>query len=497
MVTEKQVQKYRKQRAMGCSQELAALAAGISLKTGTRWEEGALPSTREKKPRNWRTRKDPLAAVWDCKVVPLLERDEHGVLQAKTIQEELRLEEAVLRTLQRRISGWRALHGPGKEVFFTQDHPPGHEAQLDFTHATELGVKIAGEPFAHLIFQLVLNYSTHREVSLAFGETTEALLEGIQNAFQAIGGVPSQVCQDNMSAASFELKGSAGREFTKRFKGFLQHYGMKGRRINAGESNENGVVERGNGVLKSALEQALAIRGSRDFETVHAYWQFVLEVVGRLNARCQERFEEEKAHLKPLPATRVPCYTELLLQVGKNSCINVANNIYSVPSRLIGYEVKVRRHPDEIEIIFRDVTTERIPRLRGRNHHRINYRHIIDSLVRKPGAFARYRFREDLFPSLTFRRAYDALVTFRGERADVEYVRILHLAAKTMESDVEMALNLLLEAGLPFAYAEVQTLAAPQPRPEQLLQGRGAEPDLASYDALLTEEMYASLCASN
>jgi hypothetical protein len=183
--------------------------------------------------------------------------------------------------------------------------------------------------------------------------------------------------------------------------------------------------------------------------------------------------------------------------VGSNSCINVSNNIYSVPSRLIGHEVKVRRQADELEVFFRDHRTERIPRLHGRNQHRINYRHIIDSLVRKPGALARYRFREDLFPSLTFRRAYDALVKFRGERADVEYVRILRLAAKTMESDVEMALHLLLESGRPFEYGEVQALAAPQPRPEQLLQGRALEADLASYDTLLTEELHASLCGSN
>jgi hypothetical protein len=194
----------------------------------------------------------------------------------------------------------------------------------------------------------------------------------------------------------------------------------------------------------------------------------------------------------------MPGYTDFTLGVGKFSCIQVSNT-YSVPSRLIGHEIKVRRHADELEVFFRDKVVERIPRLRGRNQHKINYRHIIGSLVRKPGAFARYRFREDLFPSLTFRKAYDALVRFRGERADVDYVRILYLAATTMETDVEAALNLLLDADASFEYGDVSALADPQPRPrpEQLLVGKPLEPDLGIYNTLLTEETNASLIGQN
>ena len=78
-----------------------------------------------------------------------------------------------------------------------------------------------------------------------------------------------------------------------------------------------------------------------------------------------------------------------------------------------------------------------MPRLLGHGQHRIDYRHVIWSLVRKPGAFAHYRYRDDLFPSLAFRRAYDALCASRPQRADREYVRLLHLAASTSESEVE------------------------------------------------------------
>jgi hypothetical protein len=125
-----------------------------------------------------------------------------------------------------------------------------------------------------------------------------------------------------------------------------------------------------------------------------------------------------------------------------------------------------------------------MPRLHGERDHRIDYRHVIWSLVRKPGAFARYRYREELFPSATFRRAYDALHYHRGERADVEYVRVLHLAASTMEAEVERALTALLAEEEPFDYAAVRDRVTPaRPAVPELAIPRA--PDLAIYDGLL------------
>lgn len=499
MVTDKQVRKYRQKRAQGLSQEKAALAAAMDVKTARKWEEGQLPSTRSKKPRDWRTREDPLRGIFEREVIPMLEKDEHGLLQATTVLEELRekpsctLTDGVLRTLQRRISDWRAHNGPGKEVFFPQMHEPGHEAQFDFTRCGELGITVAGDPFDHMIFELILTFSSRRALSLTYGETTEALIDGFQQGFRELGGVTKRVCHDSLSAATCELKRSGGRDFTPRFKGLLAHYGLEGRRVNVGQANENGVVEKGHDVLKTALEQALILRGSKDFDAIDCYWQFVLSIKDRLNRKCEARYQQEKPFLRGLPSTLVPSYTDFSLKVGKFSCIQVSNNTYSVPARLIGHRVKVRRYANEIQVLYNERVVETLPRLRGRNQHRINYRHIIDSLVRKPGAFARYRFREDLFPSLTFRKAYDALIQFRGERADVEYVRILDLAAKTMESDVEAALLLLLESRTAFEYGDLQGLVDPKPRPEQLLESKPLEPDLIPFDELLTEEMHACL----
>ena len=477
----------------GKSQEAAAAAAGMSVRTARKWESGSLPSM-SREPRSWRTRPDPFEGVWDEEVVPLLVRDEGRILQATTLLELLdgrypdRFGAAQLRTLQRRIRDWRAVQGPEREIYFEQTHPPGREAQLDFTHASELGVRIASEAFDHLLFEFVLCFSGWRFVCLAFGETFEALVDGLQGALWELGGVPEIARSDNLSAATHELRRSGGRALNERFAAVLAHYGLRSTRIHPGRSHENGVVEQAHYRLKSALAQALVIRGSLDFETVESYMVFVQEVVDRLNRSSLPRLAEEREHLRALPTSRVPSYTIYRVKVRKWSTIRISNKTYSVPSRLRGHEVEVRQFADEIEVLYQGQCVERMPRLRGGREHRIDYRHVIWSLVRKPGAFARYRYREELFPTSTFREAYDALCRFRGERADVDYVRTLHLAASTMECTVEQALREILKERAPFDYATVRERSAPV-RPEVPELVTPEVPDLRIYDALLAEGM--------
>jgi hypothetical protein len=103
--------------------------------------------------------------VWASEVEPLLVADEDGGLEAKTVFAELQrrhpdqFDAGQLRTLQRRFRDWRAQHGPTKEVFFPQAHEPGRMGALDFTHATELRVTIAGVLFVHMFFHLVMPFS--------------------------------------------------------------------------------------------------------------------------------------------------------------------------------------------------------------------------------------------------------------------------------------------------------------------------------------------------
>ena len=488
MVTDAQVRLLRQKMAEGKTMAAAAAVAAMSERSAYAWKQGRLPS-ETKEPRGWRTRPDPFASVWDSEVVPLLTSDTASVLEATTVIDELRRRHGdvyglgQLRTLQRRMQEWRALHGPGKEVMFEQKHEAGREGAFDFTDATELAVTVAGEVFAHLLFQFVLSFSKWRWVVLAFSETFESLVRGLQDSLAVIGGAPSVWRSDNLSAATHQIPGG-GRELNRRFAAVLEHYGASSTRIEPGESHQNGIAEKSHHVLKSALAQALVIRGSRDFASVDAYMAFVGTIRDKLNEGTPTaRLAEEREHLRPLPATRLPEHSTYFATVRHWSTIHFAKRVYSVPSRLIGSEVEVRQYPDVVEVWYRGKRTETMPRLRGDQYHRIDYRHVIWSLVRKPGAFARYRYREELFPSLVFRRAYDSLRDARGERADVEYVRILHLAASTMQARVEAVLDQLLRRGERPDFAAVRAMASPE-RP-LVPEVHIPPPDLAVYDRLL------------
>jgi hypothetical protein len=489
MITDRQVGLLRKKLMEGKTLETAAASAGMCEGTARTWlEEGLLPS-QAKVVRHWRTRPDPFVEVWEVDVLPLLRADSDGKLQAQTVMEELRrrhpedgFEEGQVRTLQRRMRVWRALSGPEKEVFFPQEHVAGREGAFDFTCANELGITIQGQAFDHLLFEFALSYSGWFTSSIAFAETFEALSMGLQGALFELGGRPTVVRSDNLSAATHELKLSAGRGLTARYAELLGHYGLQSTRIQPGKAHENGVAEQRHHRTKTALDQALRLRSHRDFGGQEEYGVFMRAVVAAERAKRWARFEEERVLLQPLPSRPLPCHTIFTPRVTCWSTVRVGGRTYSVSSRLIGEEVEARQHPDVVQIYYAGTLVETMPRLRGDKQVKIDYRHVIWSLVKKPGAFARYRYREELFPTLVFRQAYDAL-RHRTERADVEYVRILHLAASTMECRVEQALETLLQSGEAFDYARVTAIVQPK-RPEHPVVNIPA-PDLRRYDRLL------------
>ena len=488
MMTDAQVRLMRQKRMEGKTQETAAAAANMSERTAREWESGPMPSER-KPARHWRTRKDAFEEVWAKEVVPLLQVDTKGVLEGTTVLSWLRAQHpgtyelGQLRTVQRRLREWRAVHGPEQEVFFSQVHPPGREAAIDFTTCTALEVTIAGEAFPHLLFEFVLSHSGWTWVAVAFGENFETLVMGVQGALWELGGVPAVLRSDNLSAATHELR-EGGRGLNKRFRAVLEHYGLRSTRIQPGKAHENGVVEQRHFRTKQLLAQALVLRGSREFPSVEAYQGWVRACVEREhNAPLSDKLAVEKLALQSLPAAAIPSYTTLEATVRSWSTVHVGKRTYSVPSRLIGHRVELRVHPNEVEVRYRGHWVETLPRLRGEQQARIDYRHVIWSLVRKPGAFARYRYREEMFPSLVFRRAHDALRVWYGERADVQYVRILHLAASTREAEVAAALDQCLSAGERFDYGVVKGRVQPEKPVVPVLEI--PRPDLASYDALL------------
>ena len=341
----------------GKTQETAAAKAGMSVRSARKWQSGPLPS-QAKPEHRWRTRPDPFDGVWEDEIEPLLRNDPTGKLKATTIIDWLaeqhpgRFSASQLRTLQRRLQDWRALHGPDQEVYFPQVHPPGREAQFDFTHCGELKVTIAGQSYPHLLFQLILSHSGWRYAEVAAGETFLALQQGLQNALWTLGGVPEVVRSDNTSAATHELRSSRGRALNDNYAALLDHYGLRSTRINPGQSHENGVAEHAHYRLKDAIDQALILRGSRDFDTVDDYASFVRQMVERRNRLVQGKLEQELLCLRSLPPAPVPEYVNYQSKVRKWCAIQVAGHSYSVPSRLIGKEVQIRLYADWVEVVL-------------------------------------------------------------------------------------------------------------------------------------------------
>ncbi len=277
---------------------------------------------------------------------------------------------------------------------------------------------------------------------------------------------------------------SGRKAFTDRSQALLDHYGMHPTTNTPGEAHENGDVEQAHYRFKQAVDQALRVRGSRDFTERSDYAQFLHEVVWQRNRTRQARWETEQAALRPLPVTPLAPCRELRLTVSRFSTIQVLRNTYSVPSRLIGTSLTVRVRAEVLELYVGTTLSLTLPRLHGRHQQRIDYRHIIWSLLRKPGAFAAYRYRDELFPSLVFRQAYDLLQAGTPQQADREYLRLLHLAASTSESEVAVALAVVLESGTVPSSEAVRALVQP-PRPVLVPDLTPVVVDLSVYDQLL------------
>lgn len=478
----------------------AAMKADMHRETARKYiAAGKLPSEMTVA-RDWRTRPDPFEEHWPAIEVRLRDTPE---LEAKTLFALLQeahpgqYEDGQLRTLQRRVKRWRAAHGPDQEVVLAQQHRPGEAAQTDFTHATELAVTIAGQVFVHLLCVLVLPYSNWQWATICLSESMAALRRGVQRALFQLGRVPRYHQTDCSTAATHKIPADqvayvegGQRPFNAEYVALMRHFGMRPRTTAVGAKEQNGDVEAGNGALKRRLEQALLVRGSRDFESVDAWQDFIDGVLRKANAHRGRRVAEDLAAMRELCVAKLPEYVEEDVRVSEWSTVRVKHCAYSVPSRLIGEWVRVRIFEDKIEVRYAEELQLACERLLGRNRHRIDYRHVIWSLVRKPGGFARYVYREEMFPQLVFRKAYDAIQEVQaGTRGDLEYLRILHLAASTMEADVAAALSLLLGAGNPITAEAVKALFASTTIEVPALAP--ATVDLTEYDTLLVQEVAA------
>lgn len=372
MVTDQQVRRLLSLMQKKKTLAQAAAEAGMDEKTARKWRDSDKLPSQCRQPRTYRTRPDPFAEVWD-EVRGFLE--ESPGLEAKTLFDYLQrkypgtFRDGQLRTLQRKVKIWRATEGPPKEVFFPQVHTPGKLSQSDFTSMTSLGITIAGEPFPHLLYHFTLTYSNWETGQVCFSESFEALSKGLQDALWELGGTPSEHRTDRLTTAV--AKPESPEEFTQRYNALLSHYGIKGAKTQAGKANENGDIEQSHHRMKRAVDQALMLRGSRDFSSRSEYEGFIKDLFLRRNAGRVERLAEELPHLGRLPQRRTEDFTRLRVGVGKSSTIRVKQNTYSLPSRLIGSEVDVRVHADRLEVFYAQRLVETIPRLRGKGGHHI------------------------------------------------------------------------------------------------------------------------------
>jgi len=496
--TDAQVRIIMRERNKGKTQEKAAAKANLSSrKTVRKYERlGKLPSEM-KKARDYRTRRDPFEDDW-VEAERMLEKAPE--LEAKTLFEWLcernpgKYQEGQMRTFQRRVSAWRALNSNAL-LTLEQMHPPGEVMQTDGTWMTKLGITISGQEFSHMLIHSVLPYSNWEWGRVVQSESLLAVRLGLQSALVKLGHVPKIHQTDNTTAATHKLgpevreKSIDERGFNEEYLQLLEHYGIKPRTIHINNPNENGDIEASNGAFKRAVKQHLLLRGSCDFESMQTYEAFLWQIMQKRNDLRCKRLAEELAIMQPLKVEPWLQMKEQRPRVNGAGIVRVCNNGYSVPSGLKGKQVNVRIYEWKIEVWYAGKCVETLPRLTGINKHHINYRHVIDTLLRKPGGFRNYRYREGLFPRAVFRRAWETLnQRFSPRKADMVYLRILKLAARGMETDVAAVLEDLLASKTTW---DDQTVAE-RVQPVQLVIPalETSVVNLADYDQLLNQEVY-------
>jgi hypothetical protein len=488
-----QIRVYMNARDLGLSQTDAASIAEFSQRTGQRIEAGEHQPNRGRV-RDWRTSADPLAGVWEEELEPMLQREPR--LKPMTLFEYLQERypgqyPQVLRTVQRRVRTWKALHGQAPEVMFELRHEAGVMGISDFTELKGVEITISGKPFEHLLYHYRLAYSGWRYAQvIQGGESFIALSEGLQNAMFASGGAPREHRTDSLSAAYRNTGGKGRKPLTRLYDDLCHHYRLRPTRNNKGIAHENGAIESPHGHLKNRITQALYLRGSSDFASVGDYQAFITHIVAKLNQQNEAKFAEEQKHLQPLPPKRVADYEVLTARVSSRSTIDVRCILYTVPSRLIGRQLELHLYHDRICGYLERQWVVELPRMRvtakdKRRAHCINYRHVIEGLRRKPRALIYCTWQQDLLPNQPYRQLWQQLqASFDIDSAAVLMVEALYIAAtQNKESAVAEYLAAQLATG-------TLTLAALQKHFQLLKQTtlptvQVQQHDLKDYDQLL------------
>jgi hypothetical protein len=453
-ITTQQVKLYmdiRKDKIL--TQAASAAKAGVSVRSARTIDHGKHHTQNPKKVREYKTRRSPINDVWESTLKPLLE--ENSDLQAKTLFIYLSrtftdpsgqpiYDESILRTLQRRVTHWKAISGkPKTNIMFPQNHIPGQQALSDFTHMDRSEIIVNGHAFKHMLYHFRLVYSKWSYVKvIQGGESFQALSEGLQEVLLHLGGSPKEHRTDSLSAAYKNLDADAIKDLTDRYNEFCVHYQMIPTRNNRGESHENGSVESSHGHLKNRIAQELILRGNNQFESTAEYEAWVQDIVLNSNRRNSKNFPSEKKALQPLPAHKTMDYELISTKISRLSVMVVRNMTYSVPSRLAGHTVTLHLYQHVIEgylggskilSITRRYSTQQSTR------YVIDYRHIIHALIRKPRAFRFCKYRDELLPSDVYREIWQYIDT--TEAKDIAPKIMLRLLKLAADYDCEYALG--------------------------------------------------------
>ena len=463
-----------------CTLQSSAATAGMDVKTARKYKKsGKLPAELSKL-HTWKTRKDPFSEV-SGEIDEMLNKEPS--LQAKTVftyfqsKYPARFMEGQLRTLQRHFQQWRAQYGKEKSVIFPQIHQPGHQSQSDYTVMNSLKITISGAQFDHLLFHFMLVYSRWEYVEICYSERFDTLAAGFENAAWKLGFVTTEHRTDNLTAATKQSKNK--RDFTDRWKKVMNHYDVAPTKNNPGESHENGSIEKSHDLFKKAVDQQLMLRGSRDFDSIETYNDFLSKLVKQRNLSRKTDIEKELVSLKKLPKDRWCSPKQMNVRVSPSSTVQILGIPYSVPSRLISLILRAFVCPDKIDLYYGQRHIQTMPKIA--EGYSINYRHIISSLIRKPGAFKNYQYRKALFPRISFRKAYDVLYKANKTNGHKDYLTLLYFAKKHGEQEVNTAIELLLENNLLPVKKEIKQLLD---IPVQIPKVRIDEPDLNVYNQL-------------
>ncbi len=438
-LTSNQLEIYMKAIKEGKTQAVSAAKSGMSERSGRKIEKGHRVDPRSKT-RTWRTRLDPFETVWANELEPMLRQSPS--LSALTLLEYLQsthggdnFPDKLLRTLQRRVKHWCHQEGPSCEVIFRQEHVPGFMGLSDFTLLKGIKVTIQGKVLKHLLYHFRMVYSGWSYLKVVLGgESYTALAEGLQNALWCLGGSPKDHRTDSLSAAFKNLSSKDKDDQTKQYHDFCNHYGMIPSRNNRGISHENGGIESPHGHLKRRIKQAFLLRGSYDFNSLEAYQSWIEQITNQHNRRNAKSVEVERLALQPLPSYKTADYTMLPTKVSSSSTIKVRASLYTVPSRLVGATLQVHLYHDSLSCYLGGTLVAHLKRVYGigklRRGRNIDYRHVIDSLVKKPMAFFQSQLRDALLPNDVYRQIWQKLIALLPARdASRLMVGLLHLAA--------------------------------------------------------------------